>query len=382
MTITKLNLLFLTPDTPGLAVGEVWWYLDKIGLPYTKITHPIAPVPRARISNLNGRSVRREPKLGPVSHLTDFVLTVTPILRNLPGYYDYAICITPHMALAGLWLKKMGKVDKVIYWALDYYPKRYGEGSKIGGGKLGNLVEGVYRRLERKLIRDCDILWAVTNVMQEGWRESGYTWTAPFRKVPNMIRTRRESLDWEQRKAHLIWSGTAREGEGLELISDNWEYLKKELGKQGKTRPELAVTCRTKFPAKFSNFTRSPGVYYFGFLPSLEEVHKLVAGSLASLATYQTPSYKKYSDASRIKSALAVGVPSIVSGIQELGQEVQDWGAGVLIPYEKESLVKAVEFLMDEQENTKASLAAYELAGEYLAERIVQRELSFLEEAK
>ena len=370
-----MRILVISPDTPGLAVETLISYLqEKSEQKFDWISHPVAPRPGRRVSNLRGRKIRREPHLSFLSYAGDGFLTFLGSFSTRKNY-DLAICLSPHLAAVGLLLRRLGKVKKVVYWALDYYPTRYGSGGFVGRNAFGNLFERVYRRLEKKVVAGADIRWVVTPDMLEGWKEGGYVWEGPSKVVPHPTMGCRAPLAWAERQWAIIWSGKPGKDSGLDLLVAAWPQIATKV-------PDLTLTLTTRREfspdewASYKELLERSDVSYLGFIPDPRALRDLVRGHLIGLALYPPDSFKRYSDASRLKLYISQGTPVIVAGVPELGKQVQAFEAGLDVSYSVEGLVEAVLKLCQQVENEAYSLGAARLAESLSAERVFSENLS------
>ena len=332
------RVLLIAPNTPGLASEGLVKFLRERPDSYylDTVLHPVAPVPTSRISEVLGRRLWREPiHLGLVSYLIDFLITLAWVAFRRP--YDSAILITPHLALAGLVLRALGKVKRVTYWSLDYYPVRYGRSGGIARVRLGALLEKVYRQVEKLVVRRVDERWHVTKVMLSGWKQGGYTWQGPTIHVPHPVLFLSPP---SPRSGVVIWSGTSRGGSGIELLAKAWPLVL-ERGRG----LSLLITRRTPLLSdlpEVAALLEMDGVQDLGFVKELSAFHALVRTSAAGIAVYDSAGYKRFSDASRVKLYLAHCTPIIASGTSEICEDVESFCAGEVIGYEPLELSEAI----------------------------------------
>src|SRR3989344_900170 len=93
--------------------------------------------------------------------------------------FNYLIGLESINTLAGLVLKKIGFVDKVIYYVSDYSPKRYNN----------KLFNDIYLWLDRLCCYNSDFIWDVSKAMQDARVEAGLIKkkSAPIIHVPNAL---------------------------------------------------------------------------------------------------------------------------------------------------------------------------------------------------
>ncbi len=382
-----MRILVLTPNTPGLASEDLITYLEKTEHALDVMKHPVAPTSK-RVTTFRNSTIDRGKRIVPLTYRSDVALT-QQLIKNQSlqypylGTYDWVICLSPHLALAGLKLRKAGLVKKVVYWALDYYPKRYGRGGAVGATGLkawaGLAVEKLYRDLESKVIRGADSLWTVQENMTSGWVFGGYKWTAPVTVVPHAITNVRTPIPFSGRKfkTGLVWTGMLRPEFGFDLVLDSWIKLTRLF-------PDLVlhVTSRSGIPSYYKKVLgRAPfnSIKYLGFLNTREEMEDLIANSGAALGLYLPGSYKQYSDSARVKSYAACGVPIITTTAIGNASEVKHFGAGFVIEPTTHGLIDSVEHLLGVgQLNDSLSAGAHALAKHSIADKIFTKAMESL----
>lgn len=386
-----MNILVLTSDTPGLATTDLVRYLmspaQDIEYHYWGvITHPVSPLQvegqRSSTFNEPDRDLgRRSERIfsrgkghgGLPGYLKDLWLTY----RNVKDGYDWAICAGPHLAFIGLMLKRKKVVSRVAYWALDYYPKRYGSGGVVRAkgvrGLLLELLEKVYRRLEKYVVSRVDVRWIAASGMEKAWRKDGYSWSGPVRTVPHCISEVLRPVSVQRREKAAIWSGSTRDGFGFDKVVEAWLEVERRL-----PGSSLTVTSRSPVPKKYEEFLKRPSVHYLGFIEDEELFKEIVSSHYVGLSPYDPESFKHYSDPARVKTYISCGVPVIISPIPPNWQEIEEANAGLVSG--PGGLADAlVRLLSDPGLVELLSEGAHRLAYKYLAAPIFERELLFLE---
>ena len=391
-----MRILVVTPNTPGLASEDLISYLMTSEHVVDVMSHPVAPVSKrettfvARTSPDGESTIVRRRRLVPLTYRTDVSLTQRIIRDRFDARqlvpYDWVICLSPHLALAGLRLRKAGLVKGVVYWALDYYPKRYGSGGVVGTSGLkalaGLAAEKMYRHLESTVVREVDMRWVVTEELPEGWRLGGYTWpssSSATRVVPHAVSSIRFPLRFEERELAigLVWTGMIRPEFGFNLLLSAWPRLVELF-----PRLVLHLTSRSGISSNYKEILGKPPferIKYLGFLEHKIELDSLIANSGVGLAPYLPGSYKQYSDGARIKSYAACGIPVVTTPYIGSTNVVKRFGAGFVIEPTVSNLVDSVHSLLsDAQLNDDCSSGAYALAQSCRADLVFAGALSAL----
>lgn len=252
--------------------------------------------------------------------------------------FDFFIGLECINTLAGIILKKLGKVKRVIYYVSDYSPHRFG----------GTLFNSVYVWLDRFCVMNADFVWDVSPAMhpariQAGLdpKKSAYNLHVPNGLFPAQIC----SLPIEKRIPYsLVFLGTLGFENGpdlaIEALSKIRErYPKTELHIIGGGEYNLQ---RLKSLVKKLQIEGS--VIFHGFVVDNNEMARLVSGCYIALAPYRAmkDSIRWYADATKIRQYLASGLPVITTKVPPLGRQIVKQGAGLLIEDTKSDLESGI----------------------------------------
>jgi len=153
-------------------------------------------------------------------YLKDILLTIFWTMKY-PGKLDLYIGANPLNALTGLFLKKLGKTKKVIFYAIDYAPHRFDN----------KLLNWIYHKIDSFCAEKCDFVWNLSERMVEARREKGVKRTDNQMVVPigvHFERIKRREINQIKRK-HLVYMGHLRKKQGLELIIESLSEIVKKM---------------------------------------------------------------------------------------------------------------------------------------------------------
>ena len=124
--------------------------------------------PILAMSHSNGTQIRFK--------IRDFLSVIDWSFRD-KIHFDYLIGLESVNALAGIFLRKIGRVKKVVYYVSDYSPKRYPQ----------KWFNAVYLWLDRFCAMHADYIWDVSKAMQPARIKAGLNpqKSAPVIHVPN-----------------------------------------------------------------------------------------------------------------------------------------------------------------------------------------------------
>lgn len=259
--------------------------------------------------------------------LRDFFSVIFIALTQKKNY-DLFIGLEAINVLAGIILKKLGRVKTVIYYVSDYSPNRFSKSGK----KLFNIL---YLRFDRFCVLHADFTWDVSSAMQEGRLKNGLNSEKKYRviHVPNgLFPSQIRSLPISKRTPNsLVYLGTLEPDFGVELAIKAFRQVKRKNPKAilriiggGK---ELLVLKRLVRKLKLEK-----SVIFYGFVEDNNEAARIVRTSCIGLAPYRAfpESIRWYGDAGKVRQYLASGLPVVTTHVPPLGRDIVKQGAGIM----------------------------------------------------
>jgi glycosyltransferase involved in cell wall biosynthesis len=251
--------------------------------------------------------------------------------------YDYFIGLECINTIAGIILKKLGKINTVIYYVLDYSPSRY-----------KGFFNKIYLALDRYCATHADFIWDVSKAMQPARIASGLNEkkSAPVIHVPIGIYPQQIiSTPTRQRISFsLVYMGTLGKESGPDLAIESIPTILKKFpkttlhivgGGQKNLERLKALTKSLKIESK---------VIFHGYVVNNIDMAKILSRCYIALAPYRDfpESIRKYADASKMRSYAAAGLPIITTAIPPLGKDLQEFGGSIIVPDNKEGLAEAI----------------------------------------
>lgn len=264
-----------------------------------------------------------------------------------PMKYDLCIACDNLSLISVFMFRKLGLIKKIIYYTVDYTPKRYNN----------PLLNSLYQYMDRLASMLSDINWVAVENMITAKAQNGLELkkSAPFQVVPmgfnkEIILVKPASkID----RFHLIFVGFLFEKQGLQLVI-------KALPKLVKKFPQIHLTIigsgpieiHIKKSVKFLNLNS-----YVTFTGHINDHQKIVdilthSGGIG-LATY-IPSIGDYTynaDPSKIKLYLLCGLPVITTRVPPIAKEIEKRKAGFVINYSEQDLINALDYILKSKEN-------------------------------
>ena len=273
--------------------------------------------------------------------IRDFFSVFELILR-VKQKYDLFIGLESINALAGIILKKLGIVDKVVYYVSDYSPNRY------------KLVwfNSLYLSLDRFAVTNSDFVWDVSKAMMPARIEAGLNpkKAAPLVHVPNAL--------YEDQIDHLpiskiipnslVYVGTLGKINGPDVAIQALKIVAKFIPQAtlhiyGDGEPDISrikkLTEKLKLTEK---------VIFHGFISDQVKLSAETKQFAIGLAPYlEIPgSPRWWADATKIRLYLAAGLPVITTKVPPLGREAEQDGAAIITKDKPADIANAVVRLL------------------------------------
>jgi len=256
-------------------------------------------------------------------------------INSCKGRFDIYFGVDPLNALVGIILKKLRKVRKVIYYTIDYSPRRF----------KNRLLNWIYHRIDSFCVLRSDFVWNLSDRMMKERLKKGINKIGHQIVVPigvNFENIKRLSEDKINRK-HLVYMGHLRSNQGLELIIDAFKSIVKEVPDS-----RLVIIGGGSLESKIRKMVSEEGlsnsVDFHGYIPEHADVEKILITCGIGLALYEPSpdSVTWYTDPSKPKQYMATGLPVIITSVPSISEEVRLRNLGIVVDYDKGSLVDGV----------------------------------------
>ena len=255
----------------------------------------------------------------------DFI-SVLLVAFTQKGSYDVFIGLESVFALAGIVLKKLGKVKTVVYYVSDYAPNRY----------KNKAFNALYLLLDRFCLRHCDYTWDVSPAMQKGRIQAGLPNAGIYRviHVPNgLFPSQIASLPIAKRdKNDLVYMGILQSDMGPDLAIKAFGvvlkiYPKMKLHIIGGSQKDSRI-----YKAMAKRLRLEKSILFHGFIQDNTEMAKIVRRCYIGLAPYRAfpDSWRWFGDAGKIRQYTAAGLPVVTTQVPPLGRFIVSQGAGIM----------------------------------------------------
>ncbi|OGY12683.1 MAG: hypothetical protein A3A58_00270 [Candidatus Blackburnbacteria bacterium RIFCSPLOWO2_01_FULL_41_27] len=253
--------------------------------------------------------------------------------------FDLFIGFESVNALAGIFLRMLGRVDTVIYYVSDFSPRRYKQ----------KWFNNFYLFMDKLAATYADATWNVSPAMPEARKKLGYDMKkiSPQLYAPNaFFRPEIKHLPLNQVKPFsIVYAGSLGPENGPGLAIEAMPKILKKFPKAtltliGGGRKEVEEGLKDLI--KKLNLEKS--VDFRGFVQTNKEMLDIVRHHRISIAPYQAfpNSVRWYADAVKIRTSMACGLPVITTHIPPMGREAEKNGAGIVVKDDVRELANAV----------------------------------------
>jgi len=274
--------------------------------------------------------------------------------------------------LRGLARRRFNRSQKIVYWAVDFVPNRFGPG----------LATKIYDAVDRYVCKHADYRVELT---QEGIdARNAYMGIPTNRLAPSIVvpmgawlgrtpKTTRES--WHKKK--IVYMGHIVERQGVDNVVRAMAILVKkdplitlDIVGGGPDEPKMRQLAR--------NLKLEKHITFHGFIDDHRDVEALLADATVAVAPYaKIPSnFSVTSDPGKVKAYLGASLPIVLTDVPPIAKVLQKKKAGLLCDDNPDSVAEEVlKFVTDEKLWSRARLASEKMAKQYDWETILSTKL-------
>lgn len=289
--------------------------------------------PLLKLSNANQTQV--------IFKVRDFFSVFEFIFRD-KQIYNLFIGLESVNTIAGIILRKLGLVKKVVYYVSDYSPNRY----------KPSWFNSLYLRLDRYAAIHSDFIWDVSKAMLPARVKVGLDpkKCAPVIHVPNaLFPPQINYLPYSKIVPNsLVYVGTLGKINGPDVAIQALKIVAKSIPQAtlhiyGDGEPDISrikkLTEKLKLTEK---------VIFHGFISDQVKLSAETEQFAIGLAPYlEIPgSPRWWADATKIRLYLAAGLPVITTRVPPLGKEIEQDGAGIITNDNQKGFANAIIMLL------------------------------------
>ena len=304
-------------------------------------------------------------------YLKDFILTIAYAFMAKTKF-DVAIAADNLNAFSALFLRKLGRVKKVIFFTIDYTPVRF----------QNKVLNAIYHWIDRVCCYNADLVWNDSGFMENERVKKGVNAqrSAPRVIVPggnHFSRIKRFPIN-EINRHEIVYMGHVLRKQGLDLAIESLPELVNKIH-------DLKFTVigtgdyLEELKRKVAEMNLVEYVNFVGYIEDFSDLEKILAKCTVGVATYfpDPASATLFSDSGKPRIYMACGLPIVMTKFATVAADVAANETGMVIDYKKKEFIAAVlKLLTDDELYGKYRKNAIEFASGFDWERIFDNALS------
>ncbi len=284
-----------------------------------------------------------------IQYIKDVLLSIYWVFKA-GGTWDLIISLDNLNTFTGLILRTLGKLKKVIYYTIDFVPKRFDN----------QLLNSIYHSLEKFAVRYADATWILTDRVAEGREQLLGMNRKIFNRqliVPIGIWFNRiKRKEFKEVNPHtLVYAGGLAPHQGIQLVLDAIPLIVKQIPDftfkiigMGSYEGELKKQSKKLKIDKYVDF--------LGYMEKHEDVEEILAscGVAAAMYSEELARWSYYADPSKVKTYIATGLPVITTSLTQISEELTKRNCGLVSAYDKQAFADATILIMKDKKKYKS----------------------------
>lgn len=319
------------------------------------IGHPLVEQRKSSLSIYkNGKKVRfvhvNQRISGITSYFLDLFLTLYWVLAQKEKY-ELFIGVDMLNAFAGIILRKIGKVEKVVFYAMDFVPARF----------HSTLLNNIYKWIEVYCVKNADDVWNVSPKIAEGRERFLHLKSRKYsQKVVNsgiwMNKIKRYPFS-TVKKHQLLFLGHILKKQGLQMVL---EALPEVVSKIPDFK--FIILGGGEYEEPLKNLAEKlhidKYVEFKGWIKDRKIIDTTLGQSAAAIVVYvpekeRIHNFSYYGDPIKIKEYLASGLPVILTDVPHNAHEIARRKCGFVVQYQKKAISNAIISLLSDEKRLK-----------------------------
>jgi glycosyltransferase involved in cell wall biosynthesis len=280
--------------------------------------------------------------LEPLAYAKDLFFAVLYGIRFARGA-DVLVAGDNLLSLAGLMIRRLVGIKRVIYYMIDYTPVRY----------ANRLLNALYYAIDRLAAVHADVVWPLTSAIIQGRFTAGrlnpkrVRWYAvPYGSHP-LPEFARPAFNPRQ----VIYMGDVVRNKGAELFVPMVLELKRLI-------PDFQFTVigGGRDLSLLRDEIKKAGLEdvfeICGFIENIDDVVSRLAKAGIAIAPYfphDANNFTFYSDPGKIKVYLGCGLPVVLTDVPPIAKDIEKEGAGKVVAYDPAGFAVALASLMNSE---------------------------------
>lgn len=296
-----------------------------------------------------------------LSFLKDFLWTLTYGWTQIRGA-DLLITSNNLNAMAGVILRELGIVKRVVFMMIDYSPKRFDN----------PVIEAIYRWVDRFAAVHADSCWPIAKSMLDGRVERGTVkyeevdfCEAPMGTYSHVI-FKDGPIAYDKRDLIYVGNPNAKNVRA-DFLLDMAAYLR-DRGEKFRLI-FVGPGSSENLQKKAKDLNLDGYVVFRGSVADIIDLEKLCATCGIGLAPYDPyleGNFSRFADPGKIKNYLGCGLPVVSTVVPPIAKEIEERGAGFMADMTPEEFsAKILKLWNDEALYVNARKQARVMGDEY-----------------
>jgi len=306
-----------------------------------------------------------------LGYFKDLWLTFVWALRT-GKHYDLLVGVNNLNALACLVLRSLRRGKRVVYYTIDYVPKRFSN----------RWLNAIYHSLDTFCVRHADVVWNVSPRMREARIAKGLSrYDKKQVEVPIGVHIQKISRapSTSAGRRRVLFIGHIIEKQGAQLLV---EAAPRVIAAVPDVR--FRIVGDGDYRARIEQLVAERGLEkHFEFVGLVTDRNRLNdelrQGGIGVAPYVPAPdSFTYFSDPTKPKDYMAFGLPVVITDVPHIAREIQNRGAGFVIRYDADELAeRLISLLEDDSLYERCREAALAFAAQYNWDEIFGRAVSY-----
>ncbi len=286
-------------------------------------------------------------KFSVLNYFFEIFLTLKWMLKD-KDKFDLFVGVDPLNSFMGIILKKINKIEKLIFYTIDYVPKRFDN----------TILNNIYHWLDKLAVVNADEIWNVSPRIAEARRMLHASEESDYKQkvVPiGVWFDRVKRLPFDRVKKHqILFVGHLLEKQGVQLVLDTLPEIINFI-------PDIHFLVvgggeyEGVLRAMVAKLNLEDYVTFTGWIRDRSKLDQIMADSAIAIAMYnkEKDDFTYYADPTKLKDYLSAGLPIILTDLPHNAREIKERRCGVMIDYDKKEFAQAVISLMQDESKLK-----------------------------
>lgn len=263
----------------------------------------------------------------------------------LPKHSYVYLGVNPLNACVGILLRACGIVDRVVFYAIDFIPKR----SNVA------IINHIYHALESFAVHRADLCWNVSPRIEEGRKEFLGLKTTEDKQIVVPIGVWEKDIVKKikvKNDYRLIFVGHLLEKQGVQEVI---RALPAVLKKFPKVSFMIIGGGEYEQPLRelVESLSLEKHVQFMGWQSDQFVIQREIKKSDIALATYMpsgkdSTNFSYYADPTKIKTYLSCGVPVLMTDVSYNAKMLEKVGVAVMVPYDHNKISLEINRLFED----------------------------------